>query len=124
MSELFIKVDKVDIKTKAINSAKKLFNSVKIANIHPSGILATRTLILIIIIPIIVVITQLVLSFIHGDLSPEAARIIDYGIKIIVSIYVPSVLAAFTGFLMLFIDKNNNGIPDKLEENNNNENIH
>ena len=41
---------------------------------------------------------------------------ISVGINIIDHIFIPSVLTALVGFLALWIDKDGNGIPDKLEE--------
>ncbi len=86
------------------------------ANIHPTGILATRVLVLIMLVPILLVVTQYIMSFISGYVSDDANKIISVGINIIDHIFIPSVLMAVVGFLGLWLDKNNNGIPDKLEE--------
>ena len=43
-------------------------------------------------------------------------KLINVGINIIDHIFIPSVLTALVGFLALWIDKDGNGIPDKLEE--------
>lgn len=115
----------MDIKTKAVNSAKKLFNSVKIANIHPSGMLATRIFILLILSVVIIITTLYIISFIKGYVSQDYAFMIDLGIKIVDHIYaVPAVLISVKLLFEFFRDKNNNDISDVLEENNNNENIH
>lgn len=101
---------------KLINSLKKSYQSVRVANIHPTGILATRALVLIMLVPILLVITQYIMAFISGYVSDEANKLISVGINIIDHIFIPSVLTALVGFLALWIDKDGNGIPDKLEE--------
>lgn len=99
-----------------MDSAKKVFKSVRVANIHPTGVLATRALVLVMLVPILLVVTQYVMSFVSGYVSDEANKLINVGIAIIDHIFIPSVLMAIVGFLGLWIDQNNNGIPDKLEE--------
>ena len=73
----------------------------------------------VILIPILLVITQYILVFIKGDVSVESGKIIDVGIKIIDHIFIPSVLTAIVGFLALWLDENHNGVPDKLEKDDN-----
>lgn len=116
----------MDYKSKIFNSLKNTYQSVRVANIHPNGVLAVRAFILLMFVVIILIIVQFVMSFIKGDVSPEDSRIIDIGIKIIDHTYaVPGVLATVIGLLMLWLDRNHNGIPDKLEEDNSkNENIY
>lgn len=104
------------ITSRLINSAKKVFKSVRVANIHPTGVLATRALVLVMLVPILLVVTQYVMSFISGYVSDEANKLINVGITIIDHIFIPSVLMALVGFLGLWLDKDGNGIPDKLEE--------
>lgn len=99
-----------------INTVKKSYQSVRVANFHPTGILATRALVFIMLVPILLVITQYVMSFVSGYVSDEANKLITVGLNIIDHIFIPSVLMAVVGFLGLWLDKNNNGIPDKLEE--------
>lgn len=99
-----------------INTVKKSYQSVRVANFHPTGVLATRALVLVMLVPILLVITQYIMSFISGYVSEEANKIINVGLNIIDHIFIPSVLMAVVGFLGLWLDKNNNGIPDKLEE--------
>ena len=106
----------MNIPPKLINSIKKSYQSVRVANIHPTGVLATRVLVLIMLVPILLVITQYVMSFVSGYVSDEANKLINVGLNIIDHIFIPSVLMAVVGFLGLWLDKNNNGIPDKLEE--------
>ena len=106
----------MNIPPKLINSIKKSYQSVRVANFHPTGIFATRALVFIMLVPILLVITQYVMSFISGYVSDEANKLINVGLNIIDHIFIPSVLMAVVGFLGLWLDKNNNGIPDKLEE--------
>lgn len=106
----------MNIPPKIINSIKKSYQSVRVANIHPTGILATRVLVLIMLVPILLVVTQYIMAFISGYVSDDANKMINVGINIIDHIFIPSVLTALVGFLALWIDKDGNGIPDKLEE--------
>ena len=106
----------MNIPPKLINSIKKSYQSVRVANIHPTGILATRVLVPIMLVPILLVVTQYIMSFISGYVSDDANKMISVGINIIDHIFIPSVLTAVVGFLALWIDKDGNGIPDKLEE--------
>lgn len=104
------------ITSRLINSAKKVFQSVRVANIHPTGVLATRALVLVMLVPIMLVVIEYVMAFAMGYVSDELGKLISTGINIIDHIFIPSVLTALVGFLALWIDKDNNGIPDKLEE--------
>lgn len=106
----------MNIPPKLINTIKQSYKSVKVANIHPTGIFATRALVFIMLVPILLVITQYVMSFVSGYVSDEANKLINVGLNIIDHIFIPSVLMAIVGFLGLWLDKNNNGIPDRLEE--------
>lgn len=106
----------MNIPPKIINSIKKTYQSVRVANIHPTGVLATRVLVLIMLVPILLVVTQYIMAFISGYVSDDANKMINVGINIIDHIFIPSVLTALVGFLALWIDKDGNGIPDKLEE--------
>lgn len=106
----------MNIPPNLINTVKRSYQSVRVANIHPTGVLATRVLVLVMLVPILLVITQYIMAFISGYVSDEANKLINVGINIIDHIFIPSVLMAVVGFLGLWLDKNNNGIPDKLEE--------
>ncbi|MBF1188229.1 MAG: hypothetical protein HXM02_09210 [[Eubacterium] sulci] len=106
----------MNIPPRLMDSAKKVFQSVRVANIRPTGVLATRALVLVMLVPIMLVITQYIMSFISGYVSDEANKLINVGLNIIDHIFIPSVLMAVVGFLALWIDKDGNGIPDKLEE--------
>lgn len=104
------------IPQKLINSIKKSYNSIKIANIHPTGMWATRALVLTMLVPILLVVAEYVMVFSQGHVSDDMNKLINVGINIIDHIFIPSVLTALVGFLALWIDKDGNGIPDKLEE--------
>lgn len=106
----------MNIPPNLINAVKQSYKSVRVANIHPTGIFATRALVFIMLVPILLVVTQYVMSFISGYVSDEANKLINVGINIIDHIFIPSVLTAIVGFLGLWVDQNNNGIPDRLEE--------
>ena len=106
----------MNIPQKLINSIKKSYNSIKIANIHPTGMWATRALVLIMLVPILLVVAEYVMVFSQGHVSDDMNKLINVGINIIDHIFIPSVLTALVGFLALWIDKDGNGIPDKLEE--------
>lgn len=108
----------MNIPPKLINVLKKSYQSVKVANFHPTGVLATRALVLTMLVPILLVVTQYIMAFISGYVSDDANKIISVGINIIDHIFIPSVLTALVGFLALWIDKDGNGVPDKLEEKN------
>ena len=106
----------MNIPPKLIDTIKKSYQSVRVANIHPTGVLATRVLVLIMLVPILLVVVEYIMAFISGYVSDNANKLINVGINIIDHIFIPSVLTAIVGFLGLWIDRNNNGIPDKLEE--------
>ena len=106
----------MNIPQNLINTVKKSYQSVRVANFHPKGIFATRALVLIKLVPILLVVTEYIMSFISGYVSDDANKLINVGINIIDHIFIPSVLTAIVGFLGLWIDRNNNGIPDQLEK--------
>lgn len=106
----------MNIPPNLINTVKKSYQSVRVANIHPTGVFATRALVFIMLVPILLVVTQYIMAFISGYVSDEANKLINVGINIIDHIFIPSVLTAIVGFLGLWIDRNNNGIPDQLEK--------
>ncbi|SUP42218.1 hypothetical protein [Veillonella criceti] len=100
-----------------IDKVKRVYNNIRIANIKPTGVLATRALVGLLLVPILVVIMAYVMAFYKGTVSDDTGRVIDVGIKIVDHFFIPTVLTAIVGFLALWIDKNHNGIPDKLEDN-------
>lgn len=106
----------MNIPPNLISTAKKSYQSVRVANFHPTGVLATRVLVLTMLVPILLVVTEYIMVFIRGYADDMTIKIINTGINIIDHIFIPSVLTALVGFLALWIDKDGNGIPDKLEE--------
>jgi len=106
----------MNIPPKLINLLKKSYQSVRVANFHPTGILATRALVLTMLVPILLVVVEYIMAFISGYVSDETNKLISVGINIIDHIFIPSVLTAIVGFLGLWVDRNNNGIPDQLEK--------
>lgn len=103
-------------KMKVINKVKTIYSSIRIANIHPTGVLATRALVLTMLVPILLVVSEYIMSFVRGYVSDDMNKLINVGINIIDHIFIPSVLTAIVGFLGLWIDQDGDGIPDKLEE--------
>ena len=103
-------------KQELINKTKGVFQNIQIANIHPTGLLATRLLILVMLVPIMLVVVEYVLAFMKGYVSDDLGKLITVGINIIDHIFIPSVLTALVGFLALWVDKDNDGIPDQLEK--------
>lgn len=99
-----------------INSVRKIYTSVRVAKVHPTGILATRALVLTMLVPILLVVIEYIMSFVRGYVSDDMNKLINVGINIIDHIFIPSVLTALVGFLALWIDKDGNGIPDQLEK--------
>ena len=106
----------MNIPPNLINTIKKSYQSVRVANFHPTGIFATRALVFIMLVPILLVVVEYIMVFIQGYVSDDMNKLINVGITIIDHIFIPSVLTAIVGFLGLWVDRNNNGIPDKLEE--------
>ena len=102
-------------KQELMNKAKNVFQNIRIANIHPTGVLATRLLVLVMLMPIMLVVVEYVLAFMKGHVSDDLGKLISVGINIIDHIFIPSVLTALVGFLALWVDKDNDGIPDQLE---------
>lgn len=109
----------MDLKKEVVKSIKGAYGSIKTSKIKPTGVILTRLLILVMLLPILLIISQFIMSFIAGYVSDEANKIISVGINIIDHIFNNSVLIALVGFLGLWIDNNHNGIPDKLEDKDN-----
>lgn len=106
----------MSIQQNLIDTAKKTVKNVQIANIHPTGIFATRALVFVMLVPILLVVSEYIMVFIRGYADDMTVKIINTGINIIDHIFIPSVLTALVGFLALWIDKDGNGIPDQLEK--------
>ena len=106
----------MNISPNIISTVKKSYQSVRVANFHPTGIFATRALVFVMLVPILLVVIAYCTAFAKGYVSAEVNKLIDVGITIIDHIFIPSVLTALVGFLALWIDKDGNGVPDQLEE--------
>ncbi len=106
----------MNIPPNLINTVKKAYQSVRVANFHPTGVLATRVLVLTMLVPILLVVSEYIMVFIRGYADDMTLKIINAGITIIDHIFIPSVLTALVGFLALWIDKDGNGVPDQLEK--------
>ena len=104
------------MRDKVINSLKRALQSARVGGIHPTGVIATRVLVLIMLVPILLVVITYILTFVSGYVDDNRGKIISVGINIIDHIFIPSVLTALVGFLALWVDKDGNGIPDRLEE--------
>lgn len=105
-------IDKLEL----IGKAKRIFQNIRIANIHPTGVLATRLLVLVMLVPILLVVVEYVLAFTKGQVSDDLGKLITVGINLIDHIFIPSVLTALVGFLALWVDRDGDGIPDQLEK--------
>lgn len=103
-------------KQELMNKAKNVFQNIRVANIHPTGVLATRLLVLVMLVPILLVVIEYVLAFTKGHVSEDLGKLITVGINIIDHIFIPSVLTALVGFLALWVDKDGDGVPDQLEK--------
>lgn len=101
---------------KLINTSRQAYQSIRIATIKPTGILATRVLVFTMLVPILLVVIEYVLAFAIGKVNDDMNKLINVGINIIDHIFIPSVLTALVGFLALWVDKDGDGIPDKLED--------
>ena len=106
----------MNIPPNLISTAKKSYQSVRVANFHPTGIFATRVLVFIMLVPILLVVSEYIMVIIRGYADDMTLKIINTGINIIDHIFIPSVLTALVGFLALWIDKDGNGVPDQLEK--------
>ena len=105
-------MDKIAI----INRIKRAYQSIRIAGIRPTGVLATRALVFIMLAPILLVVSEYIMVCIRGYADDMTLKIINTGINIIDHIFIPSVLTALVGFLALWIDRDGNGVPDQLEK--------
>ena len=106
----------MNIPPNLINTVKKSYQSVRVANFHPTGVIATRVLVLTMLVPILLVVVEYIMVFIQGYVSDDMNKLVNVGINIIDHIFIPSVLTALVGFLALWIDKDGNGVPDQLEK--------
>lgn len=102
---------------KLINSLKKSYQSVRVAKVHPTLVWGARILILIMLTPIILATMAYAISFYLGEISSANDKIITMGAFLIDHMFgAPGVIVSLTGLLWLSVDRDKNGIPDKLEE--------
>ena len=102
---------------KLINSLKKSYQSVRVAKVHPTLVWGARILILIMLTPIILATMAYAISFYLGERSSANDKIITMGAFLIDHMFgAPGVIVSLTGLLWLSVDRDKNGIPDKLEE--------
>ncbi len=107
----------MNIPPKLINSLKKSYQSVRVAKVHPTLVWGARILILIMLTPIILATMAYAISFYLGEISSANDKIITMGAFLIDHMFgAPGVIISITGLLWLSVDRDNNGIPDKLEE--------
>ena len=107
----------MNIPPKLINSLKKSYQSVRVAKVHPTLVWGARILIRIMLTPIILATMAYAISFYLGEISSANDKIITMGAFLIDHMFgAPGVIVSLTGLLWLSVDRDNNGIPDKLEE--------
>lgn len=105
------------MKYQIMNRLKSVYSAVRVANIHPTLVWGARILILIMLTPIILATMTYAISFYLGEISSTNDRIITMGAFLIDHMFgAPGVIVSLTGLLWLSVDRDNNGIPDKLEE--------
>ncbi len=107
----------MNIPQNLINTVKKSYQSIRVAKVHPTLVWGARILILIMLTPIILAIMAYAISFYLGEISSANDKIITMGAFLIDHMFgAPGVIVSLTGLLWLSVDRDNNGIPDKLEE--------
>ena len=100
-----------------MNRLKSAYSAIRVANIHPTLVWGARILILIMLTPIILATMTYAISFYLGEISSTNDKIITMGAFLIDHMFgAPGVIVSLTGLLWLSVDRDNNGIPDKLEE--------
>lgn len=105
------------MKYQIMNRLKSAYSAIRVANIHPTLVWGARILILIMLTPIILATLAYAISFYLGEISSANDKIITMGAFLIDHMFgAPGVIVSLTGLLWLSVDRDNNGIPDKLEE--------
>ena len=105
------------MKYQIMSRLKSVYSAVRVANIHPTLVWGARILILIMLTPIILATMTYAISFYLGEISSTNDRIITMGAFLIDHMFgAPGVIVSLTGLLWLSVYRNNNCIPDKLEE--------
>ena len=105
------------MKSRILNALRNAFNSVKSVRVKPTGIVMMRGLVCLMLIPLLIVIITYILTFIQGFVDEAKNEIIKVGESIIDHTYVVPVLTVLIGLSGLTLDRDGDGIPDKLEEN-------
>lgn len=107
----------MNISQKLIDSGKKIYTSVRVAKVHPTLVWGARILILIMLTPIILSTIAFAQSFAVGYVSVANEKLINMGTYLIDHMYgQPGVVISLTALLAIGIDRDGDGLPDKLEE--------
>lgn len=105
------------MKYQIMNRLKSAYSAIRVVNIHPTLVWGARILILIMLTPIILATMTYAISFYLGEISSANDKIITMGAFLIDHMFgAPGVIVSLTGLLWLSVDRDNNGIPDKLEQ--------
>ena len=113
----------MNISQHLIDAGKKIYTSVRVAKVHPTLVWGARILILVMLTPIILATVAYALSFYVGYVSPANEKLINMGAYLIDHMYgQPGVVISLTALLAIGIDRDGDGLPDKLEETQKNDN--
>lgn len=104
------------MKSRILNVLRNAFNGVKSVRVKPTGIVMMRGLVCLMLIPLLIVIITYILTFVQGYVDEAKNGIIKVGESIIDHTYVVPVLTVLVGLSGLTLDRDGDGIPDKLEE--------
>ena len=105
------------MKYQIMSRLKSVYSAVRVANIHPTLVWGARVIILVMLTPIILATMAYAISFYLGEISSANDKIITMGAFLIDHMFgAPGVIVSLTGLLWLSVDRDNNGIPDKLEQ--------
>ena len=113
----------MNISQRLIDAGKKIYSSVRVAKVHPTLVWGARILILIMLTPIILSTIAFAQSFAAGHVSDANEKLINVGTYLIDHMYgQPGVVISLTALLAIGIDRDGDGLPDKLEETQKNDN--
>lgn len=104
------------MKSRILNVLRNAFSSVRSVRVKPTGIVMMRGLVCLMLIPLLIVIITYILTFVQGYVDEAKNGIIKVGESIIDHTYVVPVLTVLVGLSGLTLDRDGDGIPDKLEE--------